>query len=98
MIARRHDQVPAAEDAHELVHVILVGGEYGRAAQPLRHGLAGALVQALHGDNDGKHGVPAAEGLYRARECIEIAAISGIYLWSGGVKVDRAVMTFAVCA
>ena len=90
--------MPAPQHAHELVHVVIIGGKYWRASQARGDLPARSCVQPLHGHQDHKHTVFFPEAVHRVAHRGEVAVVGRIHAWPGGVEVNRAVMALLVGA
>ena len=73
MKSGRKEQVALPQDAHQLVHVELVGDKAGSASQAMADFFATDSIQRLHADQYRKHLVILLESLNAAAPGIEIA-------------------------
>src|SRR5579864_3265419 len=87
------------QNAHDFVHVILIGTENRyAAANLLGKALARIAVEHLHAHAHKKYRVPFAESRYSSGEGGNISRVGGIDFAPGPVKINRAVMTLFIRA
>ena len=93
MKSGRKEQVTPPQDAHQLVHVELVGDEAGNASQAMTDPFTTDSIQRLHPDQYREHPVVLSEGPNAAAPGIDIALKGGPDLAVVVVKVNGTVVT-----
>src|SRR5579872_7592781 len=99
MVTRRCHQMARAQNAHDLVHVILIRAENRHAAAHLGHqSLACIAVEHLHAHAHKEYGTLLAETRDGSCESRNISGVGSIDFTPGFVKINRAVMALFVRA